>query len=61
KKAQCVHRPAVRADIAETQAEVSKAESVLGWSAEVGVEEGLQRTLDWYLAHRDFARHLDLP
>ncbi|MGZ8567263.1 MAG: GDP-L-fucose synthase family protein [Actinomycetota bacterium] len=30
----------------------SKARRHLGWSPKVGIEEGLQRTVEWYLAHR---------
>ena len=30
----------------------SKAQRLLGWSPRVGIEEGLQRTIDWYLEHR---------
>lgn len=29
----------------------SKARDVLGWTPKVGIEEGLQRTLDWYTAN----------
>ena len=31
---------------------VSRAEDLLGWRAQMDFEEGLQRTLDWYLANR---------
>ena len=30
----------------------SKAQRLLGWSPHVGIEEGLQRTVEWYLEHR---------
>ena len=30
----------------------SKAQRLLGWSPRVGIEEGLQRTVEWYLEHR---------
>jgi GDP-L-fucose synthase len=29
----------------------SKAKRLLGWSARVGIEEGLRRTVDWYREH----------
>jgi dTDP-glucose 4,6-dehydratase len=32
----------------------SAAESTLGWKAEHDFERGLARTIDWYLAHRDW-------
>jgi len=31
--------------------DVSRAERLLGWRAQVGFEEGLRRTIDWYDAH----------
>jgi nucleoside-diphosphate-sugar epimerase len=34
----------------------AKAEARLGWRAEVGIDEGLKRTIDWYRAHLDQVR-----
>jgi GDP-L-fucose synthase len=36
----------------------SRAEALLGWRAQMPFEEGLRRTIDWYLAHRDEAERL---
>jgi dTDP-glucose 4,6-dehydratase len=36
----------------------SKIERELGWRPETGFEEGLARTIDWYLANRDWWRRL---
>lgn len=30
-----------------------KAETRLGWRAEIDLDEGLRRTIDWYRAHLD--------
>jgi GDP-L-fucose synthase len=35
--------------------DASRAESRLGWRATMPFEEGLRRTIDWYLANRDVA------
>ncbi|MCB9760108.1 MAG: GDP-L-fucose synthase [Alphaproteobacteria bacterium] len=35
--------------------DVSRAREGFGWTAQVGLAEGLRRTLDWYRAHRDGA------
>jgi GDP-L-fucose synthase len=32
--------------------DTSRAEKLLGWRAEVGFEEGLRRTIDWYRQHQ---------
>ena len=47
------YRPAHPADVPATWANVEKARRLLDWSPQVGVEEGLQRTADWYRANRD--------
>jgi GDP-L-fucose synthase len=36
----------------------SRAEALLGWRAQMPFEEGLRRTIDWYLAHREEAERL---
>jgi GDP-L-fucose synthase len=33
--------------------DVQRAAQRLGWRAKVGFEEGLRRTIDWFVAHRD--------
>jgi nucleoside-diphosphate-sugar epimerase len=33
----------------------SRAEELLGWKASMNFREGLQRTVEWYLTHRDEA------
>ncbi|MFA4901296.1 MAG: dTDP-glucose 4,6-dehydratase [Desulfobaccales bacterium] len=34
--------------------DISKIESQLGWHPQVGLEEGLRRTVAWYLNHQDW-------
>jgi dTDP-glucose 4,6-dehydratase len=36
--------------------DASKIETDLGWAPEVSFEEGLRRTVDWYVEHRDWVR-----
>ena len=45
------HAPEREGEVARSCLEVSRAERQLGWRAEVGLEEGLRRTLEW--ARRD--------
>ena len=33
----------------------TRAHNTLGWRATMDFEQGLQNTLDWFLAHRDIA------
>lgn len=37
------------ADIKETWADIDKANRLLGWRPEISFEEGIKRTVDWYL------------
>ena len=36
--------------------DASKIETELGWAPEVSFEEGLRRTVDWYVEHRNWVR-----
>jgi nucleoside-diphosphate-sugar epimerase len=51
-----IHRTeAHRADMQTNHADVHKAQRLLGWQAEVGLAEGLRRSVVWYLQERDWA------
>ncbi|HUT12957.1 MAG TPA: NAD-dependent epimerase/dehydratase family protein [Thermoguttaceae bacterium] len=60
KKAQIEYRPAHPADVSATWANVEKAARLLDWSPQVSVEEGLRRSVDWYLENREVALPLEL-
>ncbi len=49
KKANIVFKERVKADMESTQADITKAKSLLGWEPEIGIEEGLKRTVEWFL------------
>jgi nucleoside-diphosphate-sugar epimerase len=44
--------PAHPADVPATWANIEKARRLLGWSPQVGIEEGLRRTAEWYRENR---------
>ena len=46
------------ADPLMTWADISQAKDVLGWTPTVGIEEGIRRTVEWYMANREWARLL---
>lgn len=60
KKARVVHHPPYRADVPATWAEISKARTLLGWTPQTSLEEGLQRAAEWYLVNRSWAREVAL-
>jgi nucleoside-diphosphate-sugar epimerase len=39
-------------DVKDSQADISKAQSLLGYQPTVSSEEGLKRTLEWYRSER---------
>jgi nucleoside-diphosphate-sugar epimerase len=54
-------QPMHPADVKATWADITKARALLGWAPQVSVEEGLRRSVDWYLANRDWAKEVVLP
>lgn len=38
-------------DVRDSQADIERAATVLGWTPRVSVEEGLRQTVEWFLAH----------
>lgn len=58
KRAVIKHQERHAADPMITWADVSHAREALGWTPAVGVEEGVRRTVEWYLANREWARNL---
>jgi UDP-glucuronate 4-epimerase len=49
-----------KADIKETWADISKAKKILGWAPTVELEEGIKRSVDWYLENRDWLKNVKL-
>ena len=58
KKAVIEHRPVVKADMLANLADISKARRLLGWDPQVDLDEGLQRTVDWYLREREWLKDI---
>ncbi|HET6420193.1 MAG TPA: GDP-mannose 4,6-dehydratase [Geobacteraceae bacterium] len=60
KKAQVDGKPFHKADIMATWADITKAGELLGWKPEIGLDEGLRRTVDWYLENRGWLKDVRL-
>jgi nucleoside-diphosphate-sugar epimerase len=58
KPARLDRKPFHAADMKETWADIAKAGRLLGWSPQVGLDEGLQRSVDWYRANKSWVREL---
>jgi len=57
-KAQVEYLPRHPADMLTNWANVEKARRLLGWKPLVGLEEGIQNLVDWYLAERSWASQI---
>ncbi len=55
-----IRQPPHPADVPATWADVTKARTLLGWTPQVPIEEGLRRCVEWYLEHRDVMRTIRL-
>ena len=60
KKAKIDYKPFHKADMKDTWADVKKAKNILNWQAEVSLEEGIEKTVEWYLSNRDFVNSLEI-
>jgi UDP-glucuronate 4-epimerase len=57
--AQFEYSEAHKADVRATWADISKAESLLGWRPATDLREGLRRLVEWYDANREWAREIE--
>lgn len=60
KKANIDYRPFHKADLKETWADITKAEKILGWKPKVSFEEGIKKTVEWYLENREFLKDVEV-
>jgi UDP-glucose 4-epimerase len=52
KKAKVDYQPARLGDVRDSQADISRAKSLLEYSPQISIEDGLRKTVDWFRAHR---------
>ncbi len=58
KKAKIEYQPRHPADVPATWADITRARELLGWRPLVSIEEGIQRTVEWYLENREWAKNV---
>ncbi len=56
RRAEVEHLPRNLADMLTSQADVTKAKSLLNWQPEVSLLEGVRRTVEWYQAERGWGK-----
>ena len=49
-----------KSDMLQTQADISKAEKILGWKPQVPFQEGLQKTIDWHLENDSWLKNIKI-
>ncbi len=58
KKARIEYLERHPSDIEITWADISKAKQLLNWAPSIKIEEGISRTVKWYVENREFVRSL---
>ena len=58
KKAVINYKPFHIADLMETWANIEKAKDLLGWEPKVSLDEGLEKSVFWYMKNRDWLREV---
>ena len=58
KKANVIHHPQHPADMMTSHADVTKAKESLGWDPRVSLNEGIEKTVQWYLNEQSWAKDI---
>ncbi len=61
KKASRDLKPFHKADLKATWADITKAKNILDWEAGVSLEEGIKRTVEWYLDNKEWVKNIEMP
>jgi UDP-glucuronate 4-epimerase len=59
-KANVKYLPPQKADMQATWADIRKAARILDWEPKVPLEEGVQLTVDWHIANREWLKDLQI-
>lgn len=60
KKADIKHMPVQKADVDATWADVRKAKRLLDWEPKVPLDEGINKTIQWYLENRSLLSRIEI-
>ena len=60
KKAKINHKPFHVADLMETWADISKAKNLLGWKPQVSLDEGLEKSVQWYICNQHWLKEVQV-
>jgi len=60
KKAKIKRFPFPKTDMRSTWANISRARKILKWQPRISLEEGMRRSVDWYLANKSWLKNVKL-
>ncbi len=60
KKARIAKKPFASADLKATWADIKKARSLLGWKPAIGLPEGIEATVKWYLQEKEWVKDIEI-
>ena len=60
KKAIIQNKPFHIADIKETWADINKADKLLGWKPTIDLDEGIKKSVEWYLENKSWVKDIKL-
>ncbi len=60
KKAKIDSKPFHKSDLKKTWADIAKANRILDWTPKVSIDEGIERSVDWYLENRSWVMKLKI-
>lgn len=60
KKHERYQKPWHKADMVSTHADITKAQTLLDWSPEISLEEGIKRSVEWYLENQALCKDIEL-
>jgi UDP-glucuronate 4-epimerase len=60
KEAKLVNKEFHKADIKATWADIAKAKEILAWEPKVGIEDGIKRTIEWFLENWNWLKNVEL-
>ena len=60
KKAKIETKPFHIADIKETWADIDKAKNLFGWEPQVSLDEGLEKSVRWYVDNREWLKDIEV-
>ena len=59
KKAQIIYKPFHKADMLKTWANTDRAKTLLNWTSQVNLEDGIDKTIRWHIQEEDFLKHIN--